>query len=39
LPDLAAVPGLAAEEVIRFLRAHPGFLAENPELYRHLAPP
>ncbi|MDA8050106.1 MAG: hypothetical protein M0002_08890 [Rhodospirillales bacterium] len=27
------------EAVVAFLRAHPGWLAENPELYRTLAPP
>ena len=31
--------GIAAEDVAAFLRAHPGFLAENPDLYRVLAPP
>lgn len=31
--------GLAADEVAAFLRAHPRFLAERPELYRQLAPP
>ncbi len=31
--------GLRADEVAAFLRAHPGWLAENPELYRVLAPP
>lgn len=31
--------GPSAEEVEVFLRAHPGFLAERPELYRVLAPP
>ncbi len=28
-----------AEDVVGFLRAHPRFLAENPELYRLLEPP
>ncbi len=28
-----------ADEVRAFLRAHPAFLAENPELYRNLLPP
>lgn len=31
------MPGVA--EVAAFLRAHPRFLAENPDLYRFLAPP
>lgn len=31
--------GLAAEAVAVWLRAHPRFLADNPELYRRLAPP
>jgi uncharacterized protein YigA (DUF484 family) len=31
--------GLTAAEVVAFLRAHPRFLAERPELYRLLAPP
>jgi uncharacterized protein YigA (DUF484 family) len=39
LPDAAPAAALAAEEVVRFLRANPRFLADNPELYRHLAPP
>jgi uncharacterized protein YigA (DUF484 family) len=39
LPDAAPAAGLAAAEVVRFLRTHPRFLADNPELYRHLAPP
>ena len=30
---------LDAEDVAAFLRAAPGFLADRPELYRHLAPP
>ncbi|MBV8094470.1 MAG: hypothetical protein JOY71_11150 [Acetobacteraceae bacterium] len=29
----------AAEQVVGFLRAHPSFLAERPELYRALHPP
>jgi uncharacterized protein YigA (DUF484 family) len=33
-----AEAGLASE-VRAFLRAHPGFLAENPDLYRSLLPP
>ena len=38
---MPAVPrsGATAEEVAAFLRAHPRFLAEAPELYRALAPP
>jgi uncharacterized protein len=32
-------PEISAEEVAAWLRAHPHFLAENPELYRLLAPP
>ncbi|MCW3473701.1 DUF484 family protein [Limobrevibacterium gyesilva] len=31
--------GVSAEDVVAFLRAHPRFLAEHPELYRILAPP
>ncbi len=31
--------GLRADDVAAFLRAHPGWLAENPELYRVLSPP
>jgi uncharacterized protein YigA (DUF484 family) len=30
---------VAATDVAAFLRAHPGFLAEHPELYRSLVPP
>jgi uncharacterized protein YigA (DUF484 family) len=33
------MPKVDAAGVIEFLRAHPRFLAENPELYRSLAPP
>ena len=32
-------PTVTAEQVADFLRAHPHFLAESPELYRMLAPP
>lgn len=39
LPARAAQPGLRAEEVETFLRAHPGFLAERPDIYRILVPP
>jgi uncharacterized protein YigA (DUF484 family) len=37
----AAVPSpeLQAEEVEAFLRAHPGFLSERPDIYRVLVPP
>ncbi len=38
----AALPdndGLSPEAVASWLRAHPRFLAENPELYRRMAPP
>jgi uncharacterized protein YigA (DUF484 family) len=37
----AASPGaeLPADSVARYLRDHPGFLAERPDLYRALAPP
>ncbi len=31
--------GPSAAEVDAFLRAHPRFLAERPDLYRHIAPP
>ena len=37
--DGKAPTGPSAEEVEAFLRAHPGFLTERPELYRALAPP
>jgi uncharacterized protein len=37
-PDSKAGDGLA-DRVREFLRAHPAFLAENPELYRVLLPP
>ncbi len=37
VPD--ALSTLDAAQVTAFLRAHPGFLAENPELYRALLPP
>ncbi len=30
---------LQAEEVEAFLRAHPGFLSERPDIYRVLVPP
>jgi uncharacterized protein YigA (DUF484 family) len=33
------VPDISADDVAAFLRAHPYFLAERPELYRSLAPP
>ena len=36
-PDIR--PDLPAEEVEAFLRAHPHFLAERPEIYRVLVPP
>lgn len=40
---MAAAPlpatALSAEEVAAYLRAHPRFLADTPELYRALAPP
>jgi uncharacterized protein YigA (DUF484 family) len=39
LPDAAPAASLATEEVVRFLRAHPRFLADNPDLYRDLVPP
>jgi uncharacterized protein YigA (DUF484 family) len=32
-------PALAADHVAAYLRAHPGFLAERPELFASLAPP
>lgn len=35
----ASIDDDLAEEVSAFLRAHPAFLAERPELYRVLAPP
>ena len=38
----AALPdddGLSPEAVASWLRAHPRFLADNPELYRRMAPP
>lgn len=38
VPD-AAEPAPAASAVAAFLRAHPEFLAERPELYRTLDPP
>jgi uncharacterized protein YigA (DUF484 family) len=34
-----AAEGLVAAEIAAWLRAHPRFLAERPELYRWLAPP
>ncbi len=34
-----AAEGLVAAEIAAWLRAHPRFLAEQPELYRWLAPP
>jgi uncharacterized protein YigA (DUF484 family) len=33
------LPDLSADDVASFLRAHPHFLAERPDLYRSLAPP
>jgi uncharacterized protein YigA (DUF484 family) len=39
--EIALIPAasLSPEDVAAFLRAHPHFLAEHPELYRVLAPP
>lgn len=39
LPAPDVLPDLAAAEVEAFLRAHPHFLAERPEIYRALVPP
>lgn len=39
LPAKSVLTDLPAEEVEAFLRAHPGFLADRPDLYRVLAPP
>jgi uncharacterized protein YigA (DUF484 family) len=41
VPDPLAIADapVAAAEVVAFLRGHPQFLAEHPELYRVLAPP
>lgn len=39
LPAETLPPGPTAEEVAAFLEAHPGFLAERPEIYRSLVPP
>ncbi len=40
LPATAVpIPELQAEEVEAFLRAHPGFLTERPDIYRVLLPP
>lgn len=39
LPAQTLPPGPSAEEVAAFLKAHPGFLAERPEIYRTLVPP
>lgn len=40
LPAAAAPsPQIQAEEVEAFLRAHPGFLTERPDIYRVLLPP
>jgi uncharacterized protein YigA (DUF484 family) len=39
LPVADVLPDLRAEEVEAFLRAHPHFLAERPEIYRVLVPP
>jgi uncharacterized protein YigA (DUF484 family) len=39
LPVADVQPDLRAEEVEAFLRAHPHFLAERPEIYRVLVPP
>jgi len=36
---LSAVPTVQASEVLAFLRQHPGFLAEHPELLQILTPP
>ncbi len=33
------VAGMSADDIAAYLRAHPHFLAERPELYRSLAPP
>ncbi len=39
LPAQDVLPDLRAEEVEAFLRAHPHFLAERPDIYRVLVPP
>lgn len=39
LPATDVQPDLQAEEVEAFLRAHPHFLAERPDIYRVLVPP
>ncbi len=39
LPASDVLPDLRAEEVESFLRAHPHFLAERPDIYRVLVPP
>ena len=44
LPGASAEPEIEAglpssEAVVAFLHAHPDFLAERPELFRHLSPP
>jgi uncharacterized protein YigA (DUF484 family) len=39
LPAAEFQPDLQAEEVEAFLRAHPHFLAERPDIYRVLVPP
>jgi hypothetical protein len=39
LPATDVLPDLQAEEVEAFLRAHPHFLAERPDIYRVLVPP
>lgn len=38
-PSPETAPGPNAEEVEAFLRAHPAFLTERPDLYRVLTPP
>jgi uncharacterized protein YigA (DUF484 family) len=38
-PSDDVMPKVDAAQVVEFLRAHPRFLAENPALYRSLAPP
>jgi uncharacterized protein YigA (DUF484 family) len=38
-PAAREAPAIGAAEVAAWLRAHPRFLAENPDLYRGLAPP
>ncbi len=39
LPVTDVLPDLRAEEVEAYLRAHPHFLAERPDIYRVLVPP